>query len=228
MFTKKPKDLDGVRFGNYTATNIMERFNGNLKRLCICDCGVEQYVVTSSLLGGYSNGCRRCGNIKMQKQNGDSKKDSQHNGVYVSYRAMLGRCYQPSTNNYNLYGGAGITVCNEWKESYLEFKEWSMLNGWEEGFVISRIGDIGNYEPNNCKWQSKLDNAREAHLGKQNSFRILSDDDVRYIRNVKLDGGRWNKNGLTRRKIAEMYGLTWQSINAIRCRKYYKDVKDDI
>ena len=55
------------------------------------------------------------------------------------------------------YGGRGIAVCDEWRNSYLAFKEWAMSHGYDDTLTIDRIDSNGNYEPNNCQWagQSK-------------------------------------------------------------------------
>lgn len=73
--------------------------------------------------------------------------------LYITWRGMKARCYKPYHKSYRLYGGRGITVCQQWLESFDCFKEWADANGYEEHLTIDRFPDKnGNYEPSNCRW----------------------------------------------------------------------------
>ena len=217
-------DLDGVRFGTWTATNEIVHVNGRANRVCYCDCGNIGIVLTSNLTRGMSNGCTSCGIRKGSTVDGDSQPDMPYYGLYTSYRCMLGRCYSKSTNGYERYGGIGIEVFEDWKKSYQNFKEWAIYSGWENNLVIDRIDSKLNYQPDNCRWITASENSKLANAGKIVATRVLSDNDVRFIRSCKV--GKTEE--YNRKTLGEKFNLSWQSINAIRSRKYYKDVKDDI
>ena len=77
--------------------------------------------------------------------------------LYRVYRGMIERCYNPNNRNYMNYGGRGIEVCQEWKKDYSVFREWALLNGYDETKPkkeqsIDRKNNDGNYEPSNCRW----------------------------------------------------------------------------
>jgi hypothetical protein len=83
--------------------------------------------------------------------------------TYRSWRAMRKRCYQKSHDRYPKYGGAGITVCDRWRNSFQNFLD--DMGERPEGMTIDRIDPAGDYEPPNCRWlDSKENSARSRRL----------------------------------------------------------------
>lgn len=74
------------------------------------------------------------------------------------WRAMLSRCRNPKTINYASYGGAGISVCERWKRFENFFVD--MGHPPTEKHSLDRKDPKGNYEPNNCRWATQLEQAR--------------------------------------------------------------------
>ena len=70
---------------------------------------------------------------------------------------MMQRCYNPKAANYDIYGGRGITVCEEWHD-VLAFEKWAINSGYKKGLSIDRIDSNGNYEPSNCRWVTHKEN----------------------------------------------------------------------
>jgi len=86
---------------------------------------------------------------------------------------MKERCYNKNYQEYHLYGGRGIKVCEEWKNDFMFFYDWAMANGYNSKLSIDRIEFNGNYEPSNCRWandytqaNNKRNNILLTHNGK--------------------------------------------------------------
>lgn len=64
---------------------------------------------------------------------------------------MKARCYNESTGkDFVNYGARGITVCDDWKNSFEAFFAWAMQNGYKDGLTIERIDVDRGYSPSNC------------------------------------------------------------------------------
>ena len=88
---------------------------------------------------------------------------------------MRSRCYNKQVNSYKNYGGRGITICDEWRNNFQAFYEWTMSHGYKEGLTIDRIDVNGNYEPNNCRWITNT----EQQNNKTNNILITYDGKTR-------------------------------------------------
>lgn len=74
--------------------------------------------------------------------------------TYHSYRAMLKRCYDTGNSSYPDYGGAGITICDAWRNSFEAFL--ADMGVRPEGCTLDRFPDKnGNYEPGNVRWATR-------------------------------------------------------------------------
>lgn len=72
--------------------------------------------------------------------------------IYKTWSNMKQRCHNPNASKYNSYGGKGITVCEEWRNNFKAFYNWSMENGYNDNLTIDIIDSSKGYSPDNCRW----------------------------------------------------------------------------
>lgn len=148
--------LQGQIFSQLKVLEEVEIPDKKYKRFwkCICSCGNEVVVEQGNLKQGLTTscGCAR------------KKKHTIHNfsntRIYRIWNGMKSRCYNPNTPDYQYYGLKGISVCEEWLNDFLTFHEWSLKNGYSENLTIDRINPFRNYEPSNCRWVDRKEQAK--------------------------------------------------------------------
>ena len=160
------KVKSGYKSGKWT---VIEKDNSKKNYfICKCECGTIRSVTYSTLIGrpNASCGCDKKERIsKANKTHLESKTR-----LYNIWQHIKKRCYNKKSNSYHDYGERGIIVCNEWLDSFENFKDWAINNDYEENLTIERINTNGNYEPSNCTWILKKDQAKNRRVRKSKIF----------------------------------------------------------
>lgn len=79
---------------------------------------------------------------------------------YISWNAMLSRCYNPKNNRYYRYGARGISVCNRWNPAKGGSFENFLADMGEKPepkrqFSLDRKKNSQPYSPRNCRWATR-------------------------------------------------------------------------
>lgn len=165
--------------------------------------------------------CPLCGNeVERPLHSGLRQKSCscyEHGGkqtrIYSVWKSMRNRCNYKKDDSFCRYGAKGIKVCDEWNSSFVKFRDWADQNGYSDDLQIDRIDANKGYSPENCRWVTPAENARNRKTTK------LSMEKANKIREI------YRKGGVSQSKIAEKFGTWQQTVWLIVNNKLWVDQK---
>lgn len=127
--------------------------------------------------------------------------------TYRTWYSMIDRCINPANASFKHYGAKGVTVCERW----LDIANFVADMGLRpSGMTIDRIERSGNYEPNNCKWATELEQQRNRG-GVKCTVELAAD-----IRSAVAAGEQ-------QKDVAARLGMSRSNVSRIATRDTWRD-----
>ena len=198
------KNIEGLRFGRLVAVS---RTSKSCPRgvywLCRCDCDEYVEVLVAQL---NSKAKQSCGCLHLDSARNKHIKHRSHglhnSPTYKTWKSMLERCRNPANSSYKYYGAKGISVCDEWLNSFKNFLDDMGVR--PNGTTLDRINNSEGYSKTNCKWSTYKEQARNR----------------RTTVKIHFDG-----NELTLSEYATLVGLSYSGAR-FRVRKHFQLVNN--
>lgn len=147
--TSKRQEIFGIFICRYRGCkNEFRAMINNVKRGKVKSCGCRRRIRSSEVHRMHGLGRTR---------------------LYGEWHNMKRRCYDTKTSFYHLYGGNGVTVCDEWRNDFMAFRLWALNNGYADNLTLNRIKGNKSYSPSTCNWVDRSYQCQDTILLKSNN-----------------------------------------------------------
>ena len=182
----KQFDIAEQTKGRLTAIRRVGSTHGNAIWLFRCACNNKEIeVLRCNFVSGHTASCGcltqerradqrgeksplfgRCGELSSGFKHGHAS-GGRVSRTYESWQRMVQRCTNPNHQHFKYYGGANppITICDRWLNSFEAFL--ADMGERPAKTSLGRFGDTGNYEPENCAWQTDAEQKSEQKTKRQ-------------------------------------------------------------
>lgn len=179
------KNYVGISHGSLQITEklgVDSRKEIIYKAICTCGCKTNTTFRASQIKTLLERPVKKCVNHKTNLSE-LTYKSSTHR-LYAIWSGMHNRCYNGNNPEYPRYGGRGVQVCDRWFELENFVEDMGVPNG---RMSIDRIDNNGNYCPENCKWSTAEEQARNRRSNKVLDYLGKSQTMIEWCEELNLD-----------------------------------------
>lgn len=207
----------GHRVGRLTVTNYLgTNEEGRKIWECTCDCGKTVTHSTSELNYG---SVQSCGCLKLTTGEKLKKYNSRDRKLYFRWSNVKGRCYNPNNAAYKNYGGRGIEMCDEWRDDFYAFRDWSIEHGYNPSLSLDRIDNNKGYSPDNCRW---TDDKTQSNNRRSNAYVTINGETKTMMQWADIYGIKYATIQSRLSRGWSRYDAITKPVNEINCPYKHK------